>query len=43
VEPTRHTKTNADVIRHFLPVDVTMDDEGGGAWRVEVRTLGGGE
>jgi RNA 3'-terminal phosphate cyclase (ATP) len=39
VEPTRHTRTNADVIRRFLPIDVAMDDEGGGAWRIEVRTV----
>jgi RNA 3'-terminal phosphate cyclase (ATP) len=37
VPPTGHTRTNVGVVRQFLPVDITMDDEGGSAWRVEVR------
>ena len=37
VKPTGHTRTNADVIKRFLPVEVTMDDEGQDAWQVEVR------
>jgi RNA 3'-terminal phosphate cyclase (ATP) len=36
VEPSGHTRTNADVIKRFLPVDVAMEDEGQGAWRIEV-------
>jgi RNA 3'-terminal phosphate cyclase (ATP) len=36
VEPSGHTKTNAEVIKRFLPVGVTIDDEGNGAWTIEI-------
>jgi RNA 3'-terminal phosphate cyclase (ATP) len=36
LEPTRHTRTNADVIRRFLDVDVALKEEGEGAWSVTV-------
>lgn len=34
-EPTRHTRTNAEVVRRFLEIDVHMR-ETNGEWRVEV-------
>jgi RNA 3'-terminal phosphate cyclase (ATP) len=40
VKPTGHTRTNADVVKRFLPVEVTMDDEGQDAWRVEIADSG---
>ncbi len=38
VEPTLHTRTNADVIARFLPVQTTLSDEGDGRWRVDVAS-----
>ena len=37
VEPTEHTKTNAEVIRLFLPVSIVMDDRGKDDWIIDVR------
>jgi RNA 3'-terminal phosphate cyclase (ATP) len=34
--PSRHTATNADVVKTFLDVDVRMARDEGGAWIVEV-------
>jgi RNA 3'-terminal phosphate cyclase (ATP) len=36
--PTRHTRTNADVIRQFTGVPIAFDDEGSHVWRVTVGT-----
>ncbi|MCA9704876.1 MAG: RNA 3'-terminal phosphate cyclase [Myxococcales bacterium] len=36
VEPTLHTRTNAEIVQRFLPVRIDFVDEGAGAWRVEV-------
>lgn len=36
VKPTAHARTNAEVIRRFLDVDVAFHHEGGGRWRVTV-------
>jgi len=36
VAPTAHSRTNADVIRQFLDVDVGFQDEGNGRWQVTV-------
>ncbi|MEM9460777.1 MAG: RNA 3'-terminal phosphate cyclase [Myxococcota bacterium] len=36
VEPTLHTKTNAQIVQRWLPVTIEFTDEGGGAFRVEV-------
>jgi RNA 3'-terminal phosphate cyclase (ATP) len=35
-ESTLHTRTNADVIRRFLPVKVGFEETTGGRWRVTV-------
>ncbi len=37
VEPTMHTRTNAQIIQRWLPVAIAFTDEGAGAWRVDVR------
>lgn len=37
VEPTEHTRTNAEVIRRFLPVSIVMDERGKDDWIIEVR------
>ena len=37
VEPTEHTKTNAEVIRLFLPVSIVMDEQGKDDWTIDVR------
>jgi RNA 3'-terminal phosphate cyclase (ATP) len=34
--PTEHTRTNAEVIGKFLPVEVRMEAEPSGTWRVEI-------
>jgi len=34
--PSSHTTTNAEVIRAFLDIPITMTGESGGLWRVEV-------
>ncbi len=36
VKPSRHTETNADVVRAFLPVDVCIEPENEVAWRVAI-------
>ncbi len=36
-EPTLHTRTNADVIRQFLNVDISMHEDGEEAWHIKVR------
>jgi RNA 3'-terminal phosphate cyclase (ATP) len=36
--PTRHTKTNIEVITRFLPVRVAMNEIGRDAWRIEVES-----
>lgn len=40
VEPTLHARTNAELVQRWLPVDIALVDEGGGAWRVDVRPRG---
>lgn len=40
--PTRHTDTNAAVIRRFLPVDYDAAPGGAGKWRVHLRRSSGG-
>lgn len=37
VEPSLHTRTNAEIVQRWLPVAIELHDEGGGAWRVDVR------
>jgi len=37
VKPSEHTRTNAEVVGEFLDVDVVIEEEGKGAWRVEVK------
>lgn len=37
LEPTPHARTNAAVIERFLPVSVGFEDQGQGAWQVDVR------
>jgi RNA 3'-terminal phosphate cyclase (ATP) len=37
-EPTLHTTTNIDVIRRFLPVDISLDKHGHNAWQVRIDT-----
>lgn len=37
VEPTMHTRSNAEIVERFLPVSIAFGDEGAGAWRVDVR------
>jgi len=37
VEPTEHTRTNAEVIRLFLPVSIVMAQRGKDDWNIEVR------
>jgi len=36
VAPTPHTRTNIDVIQMFLDVPIVVQDEGAGAWRIDV-------
>ncbi len=36
VKPSRHTETNADVVRAFLPVDVRIEPENDVAWRIAI-------
>jgi RNA 3'-terminal phosphate cyclase (ATP) len=36
VTPTAHTVTNAEVLRRFLDVEVTIQDVGGGVARIDV-------
>ncbi|MCX4241878.1 RNA 3'-terminal phosphate cyclase [Paraliomyxa miuraensis] len=36
MEPSLHTRTNAELVQRWLPVSITLHDEGGGAWRVDV-------
>lgn len=33
---SQHTLTNAEVIRRFLPVEIAMEETGGGAWRISL-------
>ncbi|HEX5708661.1 MAG TPA: RNA 3'-terminal phosphate cyclase [Pyrinomonadaceae bacterium] len=35
--PSLHTTTNVEIIRKFLDVRITLEEQTGGAWRVEVR------
>jgi len=35
-EPTEHTRTNIDVVKRFLDVEVDVSNVGGGAWKVAV-------
>jgi RNA 3'-terminal phosphate cyclase (ATP) len=41
VEPSLHTRTNAEIVQRWLPMDIAFTDEGGGAHRVEVRPRAG--
>ena len=36
VKPSLHTRTNIEVIRRFLPVEIDCDDSGEGVWQIEV-------
>jgi RNA 3'-terminal phosphate cyclase (ATP) len=36
LRPTRHTVTNADVIRRFLDVPIAVEPEGDGNYRVNI-------
>jgi RNA 3'-terminal phosphate cyclase (ATP) len=36
--PTRHTKTNIEVIKHFLSVHVTLEEAGRDVWRVLIES-----
>jgi RNA 3'-terminal phosphate cyclase (ATP) len=36
IEPSRHTRTNADVIEQFLPVRVAFDCAAGTTWTIKV-------
>ncbi|MBE0598641.1 MAG: RNA 3'-terminal phosphate cyclase, partial [Desulfuromonadales bacterium] len=36
LRPTRHTMTNIEVIRDFLPVAVEVREEAGGTWQVRI-------
>jgi RNA 3'-terminal phosphate cyclase (ATP) len=42
VAPTPHTRTNADVIARFLPVDIGIEPDSGDAYRVTVSSREGG-
>ena len=35
--PTLHTRTNAELIRRFLPVEFAMEPSIDGSWRIEIR------
>jgi hypothetical protein len=37
VAPTRHTRTNAEVIQLFVEAEVRMQELGQGIWRIVVR------
>lgn len=37
-QPSQHSKTNSEVIKAFLDVDITMTEEKSGQYRIEVRT-----
>ncbi len=37
VAPSGHTRTNAEVVRKFLDVDMVIEEEDKGTWRVEVK------
>lgn len=37
VEPSLHTRTNAEIVQCWLPVSIAITDEGSGRWRVDVR------
>lgn len=36
VKPSRHARTNIEVIRRFLPVEIDCDERGEGVWQIEV-------
>ncbi len=38
LSPSRHTSTNIDVMRQFLPVEVTMLKEDGNVWEVRLES-----
>jgi len=39
--PSLHTRTNAEIVQRWLPVEIELRDEGSGAWRVDVRPRAG--
>ncbi|WP_373497950.1 RNA 3'-terminal phosphate cyclase [Desulfococcus sp.] len=39
--PSRHTLTNAHVIRQFLNVEIRMEDQGDGSWEVAISRRAG--
>ena len=43
VAPTPHTRTNAEVIAQFLPVQIDIEPDGGDAWRVAISARNGGD
>ena len=42
LEPTAHTRTNAEVVRTFLDSTVSMTEIGAGAWEIRVEGGSGG-
>ena len=38
--PSLHTRTNADVIARFLPIQTSFQEDGDGRWAVEVKPTG---
>jgi RNA 3'-terminal phosphate cyclase (ATP) len=40
-EPSLHTRTNAEVVQRWLPVEIGFIDEGGGVHRIDVRPRSG--
>jgi RNA 3'-terminal phosphate cyclase (ATP) len=38
--PTKHTRTQLDVIPRFLSTAISCTEEAGGAWRIEARRKG---
>jgi RNA 3'-terminal phosphate cyclase (ATP) len=43
VEPSLHTRTNAEIVQRWLPVSIELTDEGSGVWQVSVRPRAGRE
>ncbi len=37
-EPSGHTRTNADILREFLPVTITTEPVGPAVWRLQLET-----
>jgi RNA 3'-terminal phosphate cyclase (ATP) len=39
VQPTLHTKTNIEVVKRFLPVDIAVTRLDGNIWEIEIKQL----